>query len=139
MYEIKFTLGDWSGDGHHQHKSYIVCSSKAVEHLRELHHKFKEVHGWDIGDICKEYEESYPSDFHIEELRKLNITVPKKDVWYESNITYTLLSIWLKLLKSMDSYLVVYIKKVPEYPLMHYYGYDEKDRHLSVPGYGLFE
>lgn len=47
-YEIQFTIGDWSGDGHGLSDDFTVISSKRAEHLRKLYFQFE----GKIDDFC---------------------------------------------------------------------------------------
>ena len=50
-----------------------------------------------------------------------------------------LLQIWLDMLMAVDSQIVLNIDTYDvQMPTMHFYGFDEKKRHLDTPGYGLF-
>ena len=143
MYDIKFTLGDYSRDGHGQFDDYIVESNKPVEHLRELHFSCIETLGFDIGDMCKDYEDNQLDESIFDILREHNILDDESLYLLQTN-EYTiedpdeLLGIWLSVLIHLDPSLTLLVKTPDEIPSMHFYGYDEKRRHLNNPGYGLY-
>ena len=134
IYEIIFELGDWSKDGHNQSDKFKIKSNKPVEELRELHFKFCEQH-FEIGDMCSEYQEYGLSDEIEAKLDSLNISYKnfEEDVSAES-----LLIIWLNCLKYIDNTFEYYIIE-DDTPTMHFYGFDNKGRHVDVPGYDLYE
>lgn len=143
MHDIKFTLGDYSRDGHGQFDDYIVESNKPVEHLRELHFSCIETLGFDIGDMCKDYEDNQLDESIFDILREHNILDDESLYLLQTN-EYTiedpdeLLGIWLSVLIHLDPSLTLLVKTPDEIPSIHFYGYDEKRRHLNNPGYGLY-
>lgn len=143
MYDIKFTLGDYSRDGHGMFDDYIVESNKPVEHLRELHFSCIETLGFDIGDMCRDYEDNQLDESIFDILREHNILDDESLYLLQTN-EYTigdpdeLLGIWLSVLIHLDPSLTLLVKTPDEIPSMHFYGYDEKRRHLNNPGYGLY-
>ena len=144
MYDIKFTLGDYSRDGHGMSDDYIVESNKSVEHLRELHFSCINELGFDIGDMCRDYGENQLSESIFDILKENKILDDESLYLLEFNdfvITDPdeLLGIWLSILIYLDSSLTLLVKTPDEIPSMHFYGYDEKKRHLNNPGYGLYE
>ena len=144
MHDIKFTLGDYSRDGHGQFDDYIVESNKPVEHLRELHFSCIETLGFDIGDMCRDYEDNQLDESIFDILREHNILDDESLYLLQTN-EYTigdpdeLLGIWLSVLIHLDPSLTLLVKTPDEIPSMHFYGYDEKKRHLNNPGYGLYD
>ena len=143
MHDIKFTLGDYSRDGHGQFDDYIVESNKPVEHLRELHFSCIETLGFDIGDMCRDYEDNQLDESIFDILREHNILDDESLYLLQTN-EYNigdpdeLLGIWLSVLIHLDPSLTLLVKTPDEIPSMHFYGYDEKKRHLNNPGYGLY-
>lgn len=138
-YLINFSLGDWSGDGHAIHEQFLIESNLPVEELRELHFKFQDLYNIDIGSICREYS-SIPRDL-LDSLILIGVldsdillTLGTKN-YYVSELAI-LLDIWLKCLKAVNPEFVWDHKIVPN---MHFSGVDDKNRHLQVPGYGLFD
>ena len=142
MYTIDFTVGDWSGDGHNQKETFLVSSSRSIKELRELHFKAEEYLDFAIGDICADYEQSYIESDQLEQLQALEI-VPE-DFVNEDLEADDILELWLAILnyvakmENLDIVLFYNPKTTERYPAMHFYGYDEKKRHLGVPGYGVF-
>ena len=147
MYKIKFVLGDWSCDGHSISETFIVESSIPVEKLREVHFKSTHVLGFDIGSICQEYGKNWIEKEFYYKLKSI-LLWGDDDIddtyWEEENDRYIiqdsieLLGIWLDCLQAIEPNLVLNIID-DDIPKMHFSGYDNHNRHLNVPGYGLYE
>ena len=137
MYKLKFTIGDWSQDGHNQSTSYNVISNKNRQATREAHFKFKEQF-FDIGDICSDYEQyNITDELQIEVLKKLNLW---KEGYHKSIERDELVVLWTELLKKIDPELTYkFPEEENEWQDVHFYGFDKDSRHLSTPGYGLYE
>lgn len=58
LYTINFPVGDWTNDGHGKCDYFVVKSNKSVVELTGIHISVKEKLGFDIGEICAEYEDS---------------------------------------------------------------------------------
>ena len=91
------------------------------------------------------YENKYVIAFKdINPLAPVHIlVVPKKEIRTLNDFVIEdpdeLLGIWLSVLIYLDPSLTLLVKTPDEIPSMHFYGYDEKKRHLNNPGYGLYE
>lgn len=57
MNQIKFILGDPSGDGHEKNDSFIVLSNLSTDVLTKVYNSCKTELGFDIRDIAGEYGE----------------------------------------------------------------------------------
>lgn len=134
--KIRFPIGDWSDDGH-GHCEYFYCSAAGtLDDIREAHFACKKKYGFDIGDICQEYEETRIDESIVEKIEAAGLC---ESIDLEERMeAETIFKIWIELLNSIDENL----KLVPEslaYEDINFYGYDNKKRHLSTPGYGVFE
>ena len=143
MYEIDFAVGDWSSDGHGESETFRVLSSVPVKALREIHFAAKEHFGFDIGDICREYGEFSVPDETVEALRDGGVSLSEMGIDPRSPEAGNLLEIWLAALRrtaqAAGQEIALARKKDEEQvPTIHFFGYDEKGRHLNVPGYGLY-
>ena len=139
MHTINFEIGDWSKDGHNESESIRVFSNHPVKRLREAHFQCPEKLGFDIGDICGEYEESSIDEDIIEALEDAGFDVDSYDPEYPG--TRNMIQLWVDILMFIDPELELTLEtpeELEKLPNMHFYGYDEKKRHLRVPGYGLF-
>lgn len=147
-YKIRFTIGDWSDDGHGKSQTYVVQANKPVEHLRELHLSSPDILGFDIGDICRNYGDSLLSPEIFEALT--NHCIPNPFSKLANNIDNIddgdlyfdtpdeLVQLWIDILKHLDKELEAEIVPDNDIPNMHWSGYRD-GKHLNVPGYGLFE
>ncbi|KKM90773.1 hypothetical protein LCGC14_1235230 [marine sediment metagenome] len=151
---IRFPVGDWSDDGHGKCHYFIVRSNKPVQELRELHFSCKEKLGFDIGDICRDYEDSELSLDIFDKLQAAGFDIewnsdPDDD---EANTKYSryfaemkeltmdpeeVFNLWTDILKFLDPDLNLELTVV-ESDDINFYGFDEKKRHLNTPGYGVF-
>lgn len=140
MYVI-FEVGDFSHDGHGESAKVTFNTNVTLEELRELHFKAAYHIGFDIGDICRDYECDTLSG---EQHHKLTIL----GLWDEEDVDYIL--DWEDVVKLWAD-IIIYVaekeniagfelkRQMPEkIPSIHFYGYDDKGRHLHVPGYGAF-
>jgi len=138
MYKYKFPIGDWSGDGHQHCDWFIVSGTKPVEHLREVHFKCDEVFGFDPGDMCKDYNEMSLDEDIIDKIKKTLGESFLDDYDLECLSSNDVFKIWLSMLNHVDPELD--LKETEnDIPMINFYGYDKKKRHLETPGYGLFE
>lgn len=213
---ITFTVGDWSRDGHNLSEDFLVMSSAPLETLRTLHFAAMGHIGFDIGDICRKYEEAILAPEKYETLLAMGIITKDDDVIIideeESDdddiVTLPLnpddvLTLWLRILRAVGELegtpveltevardtpipinqqllsdvldaardtLPASIEEIgvhdlahllralsdaagktgnrfvtqltpqtqPHPPTMHFFGFDERGRHLNVPGYGVF-
>jgi len=145
-FDINFVIGDWSHDGHNQSREFTIESNKPVEHLREVHFSCMSKFGFDIGDICSKYEDRDITKFK-EKLESLCLNIENYaekcsndgDITYVINDPDKLVKLWIRILMRLDDSLTLFIVQKNELPTMHFSGFDDKKRHLNVPGYGLFE
>ncbi len=63
MNEFRLEIGDWSNDGHGQCVTYTIQSNKTKQEIDKAYKKAVKNIGFDVLDLCKEYEEStIPAD-----------------------------------------------------------------------------
>lgn len=138
MYQIKLTIGDWSSDGHGRTASFIVKSNLPVEAVREAHFKIEETTGIDIESICSNYEEDEIDEETVEALKDLGFQF-SNSTGLGDGITCPeeMARLWIFLLQKADRSLKLEIQN-DDIPNLHFYGFDEKGRHISSVGYGLF-
>lgn len=133
------TIGDWSGDGHKLNRSYLILSNAPVEIVREAHYRIKDVTGVDIEDICSEYEDDVIDAENVQQLQKIGF--PFEDIAADGTVCMNareMARLWLFLLQKANPELRLNFGKREEIPTLHFYGYDEKGRHINFVGYGLF-
>jgi hypothetical protein len=140
-----FTLpiGDWSNDGHGKSDLYYIESNKPVEEVREAHFKAKDITGIDIEKIANRYEENSIESDHpvIEYLR--NKKIDPRDMFDNDEDTYyadseSMVELWVMLLQDGDPNLELKISQDHRVPMLPFYGFDEKKRHIGFVGYGTF-
>lgn len=134
MYKYKFPIGDWSGDGHGQCKWFIISGQKPVQDVREAHFKCEEVFGFSPGEMCSEYQNPELSSEIKSKLKEiLGEKINLEDIYIDE-----ILIIWISMLNHVDPDLKLEVIK-DDIPIINFYEFDKKERHLKVPGYGLFE
>lgn len=132
-YKFRMSIGDWSDDGHGKHEDYIIKSNKPVKDVREAHFRIKEVTGIDIDHLCRDYEDSHiPSDVE-DKLLAMGFGFEDEGCTYPDEFA----SLWVFLLQKADPGLELKIVN-DDIPTLHFYGFDEKRRHIGHVGYGLF-
>lgn len=144
---IRFPVGDWSGDGHDKCDYFQAKSNKSVQEVREIHFSAKEKLGFDIGDICHEYEESEVREDILEALVEAGFDIQ----WAGGSETARyfeeadgrfmtadgVFNLWIDILMFLDPELK--LEPVADnFEDITFYGFDEKKRHLQGPGYGCF-
>lgn len=143
---IKFPIGDWSDDGHGHCEWFVVESNKSPEQLREIHFSCKEKLGFDVGSLCGNYGDSSISPEVTQKLLELGVIENDDDSVIEGSFHPSdfgdgpeiLVTIWLKVLAILDPTFEFSIVEEEPMPWINFYGFDDKQRHLKVPGYGLF-
>lgn len=132
-----FPIGDWSGDGHMRSEEYMVRSKKPVKDVREAHFRAPERLGFEIGDICGEYEESKIKEEILAKINPLGYEFKDSDE-IDGAIHPTgreVVNLWTFLLNKVDPALELEVIAMPS---VNFYGHDSQNRHLGVPGYGIF-
>jgi hypothetical protein len=151
MFKFNIPIGDWSDDGHGICRYYLISSNKPVEEVREAHFKIVKETGIDVTKICKNYEEDWYYDEEIiQKIIDTGFDVEKRCCeidrdGYENliiGITFEpreLAELWVHLLMYVDKDLKLEFVAEEETLMLSFYGFDEKKRHISFVGYGLFE
>lgn len=141
-------IGDWSEDGHRQCEYFKIRSNVPVEQVREAHYKIKDATGINIEEICSEYEENIMTPQEAQALNAIGFDTAKiiqnsKDMggYVPNGIILTpedMRDIWMFLLQKADPSIRLEAVQEEDIPMLPFYGYDEKDRHIDQVGYGLF-
>lgn len=134
MYKFRMSIGDWSNDGHGKHEDFVVESNAPVEVVREAHFVIKDVTGINIEKICRDYEDSSVPEEIVDELKDIGFEFECPGGTYPEEMA----NLWIFLLQKANPVLELKIIK-DKIPTLHFYGFDEKKRHISFVGYGLFE
>jgi hypothetical protein len=140
-HKINFPIGDWSDDGHGKCDWFLVESNKDVLAVREAHFQCPQILGFDIGDICSEYEvRALDKKIHAKLVEEGIFRNRHFEDEYEGEYEMSpesLMNLWTDILMYIDPELHLEICK--PHDCIHFYGFDDKKRHLSTPGYGLYE
>lgn len=143
MYQFKLPVGDWSGDGHAQCKYYIFKSNKPVEEIREVHFRIIKTTGIDIHKICNDYEQSSLEidDNVLEKLNEIGFHFSNEEEIFNGSFKVCpddMMELWIFLLRYTDKMLELNLVVENEIPMLPFYGFDEKKRHIDQVGYGCF-
>lgn len=142
-HEMEFAIGDWSGDGHSMCDKFRVKVNKTTQEVREIHFEFEANHHNLLSNLCSEYQELEIRDYLIEELVDMGFLSQEDDILVYVNDKdrpkpEEILNLWLALLKFQDSSFEYEVIPPSQINTMHFYGYDEKGRHISQIGYGIY-
>lgn len=131
---IKFSIGNWDGNGHGKCEHFIAESNLPVEELRELHFKCKDVFGFTPGELCSDYKTKLLTDDQAKKLKEFHVYDGSPQI----EGAFEVLKIWILMLKAVDTRFTGMVRK-DDAKTMHFVGFDDKGRHLETPGYGLWE
>lgn len=137
MYKFRMSIGDWSDDGHGMHEDFIISSNVPVKVVREAHFAMKDELGFSIEDICSEYEDSVIDSEITKTIMELGYEFEDIEDGEAGMYPEEMARLWIFLLQKVDANLELKIIK-DEIPAFHFYGFDEKKRHIGQVGYGLF-
>ena len=129
-----FPIGDWSDDGHGKCQYFRVSGDKSIKKVERAHNKCEEKLGFNIRDICGDYEER-EIDIDIQNKiikAKIKYRDPEcddeLDVWhyFEDMWTDQLVHLWVDILNHIDPSLNLNVEK--DFPML-----------TPGPGYGMFQ
>lgn len=138
-------IGDWSDDGHGKCDWFTIKSNFTVEQAREAYFKSVEKSGVDIcKEIACEYEDNSVSEKFLKvfpEFLEKGLVKHNPDFNDEYNAEY-----YIEDLSDLVEIICLFIQKynlefryeILDIPMLPFYGYDEKRRHIGYFGYGLF-
>ena len=133
-YTYSFPVGDWSDDGHGKCEYYTVEGNKPMSEVAIAHRSCKEKHGFEIGDICHEYEDQTIDEEIVNTIRDMGIEIEKLVNDYDWVGSDELIEIWIAILNVIDPDLQ--LKKVND-GIAEFNNWSCKP--LETPGYGCFE
>lgn len=149
-YKFQIPIGDWSGDGHNNVEWFICSSNKPVEEVREAYFRAKEELPSELcpENFVNEYEESTLSKELFDQiLERFPALRENKDFEHWDNpddpdgrvrvFTEFMAAYVVEFLKAGDDDLRVSLVPGDEIPMLPFYGYDEKRRHIGFIGYGI--
>ena len=144
----KIPIGDWSDDGHGKCDWFTVKSNFTVEQARDAYFKAVEASGLDIAkEIAHDFEDSGVSERIIELLPEFLEYLFERGLivdWSddeepeyhveETSAMAEIVCCFIKRYNSEFEYKIV----EDSIPMLPFYGFDEKHRHIGHIGYGLF-
>jgi hypothetical protein len=104
--------------------------------------KIKEVTGIDIHNIANEYDESVideddPVIEYLKSKEELRRNVEEYNGRYYATVDF-MSDLWIMLLQDTDPTLKLKKVVAEKIPMLSFFGYDEKKRHIGFVGYGTF-
>lgn len=144
MYKFRLQLGDWSNDGHGHTEDIIFETNKDIVELREHYFQNCNKYGNILEELSSDYQDCYIDEDQIEELTDMGIQVGIELLEnmnsFESHVVSTDdFADWFVQFMKLDSPDLI-LERIPkkELPTFHFYGYDDKQRHISFFAYGIF-
>lgn len=141
---FKLQVGDWSNDGHSRTRTAVFETNRTVEELREMYFRNKEVYGDVLEHYCSEYAESLITKEDIEEIEKVGIIISdemKEEAQQNGEASVypeDIIEWFIQFMKLGNPSLELTLITEPKIPTFHFYGFDEKKRHIGFFGYGTF-
>lgn len=131
MYKFRMSIGDWSDDGHGKHEDFIISSNVPVQVVREAHFAMKDKLGFSVEDICSEYEDTVIDIKTTKIIKDLGFEFEDYTEYGEADMYCTAMAkLWIFLLQKVDPNLELRIIN-DDIPYFHFYGFDEKKRHIG--------
>ena len=131
---FEIAVGDWSDDGHGKCHYYKVdTNNKSIEDIREDYFTIKEKTGIDIANICRGYEECLIEEDVIDDLMRQGYMVDHIELYIDTIEIAKIVVFMLNKVSNSE-----YKLQEESTPMLQFYGFDSKGRHLRVGGYGLF-
>lgn len=140
----KIPIGDWSDDGHGRYDWFVIKSNFTVEQAREAYFKSVEKSGVDIcKEVAYEYENNSVSEKFLNAFPEfLEEGLIKHDPEYDINdYEYYIensLDLAIIVCLFIQKYNPEFKYEITDIPMLPFYGYDKKKRHIGHIGYGLF-
>lgn len=141
---MKLPIGDWSDDGHGKCDWFLIGSNLPVEEVREAYFKACDTLGEDLSDfLCSEYEDYEIPEEKLERLKELNLDISDliDKSYYGEPCFYdrqNFAEFILRALNKLGNKDFAWKFLDEEAPMIPFYGFDDKKRHIGYFGYGLF-
>lgn len=142
---VTLAVGDWSDDGHGKYQDFIAEYTGELQSVRDAHFNSYAATGVDLQNFCRQYGDNRLPD----SIRQLAIDKGWEIQEYNTSelledfniylMAHDIAILWVKILDLTDPSLQIKLCPQRKIDTLHFYGYDEKRRHLNVPGYGVFE
>jgi hypothetical protein len=151
MPKIKFSIGDWSDDGHGKSETFLVKSNVPLIDLQEAYFEACNKLGVRLdGDKkikweppCSDYEDSvFPMEIY-KHLKEQGVKMPEPEDTYDEDDkgVYFNPDQWVDIILSFIMWQNKKIKLTrmdDDVQTFHFYGIDKQNRHIGHIGYGLF-
>lgn len=144
MYKFRLQLGDWSHDGHGQTEDFVFETNKDIAELREIYFQNCDKYGKILEELNSDYEDSRIKQYQVDMLTDIGIEVRSEilkeiaedDEYYVEIDDF---ADWFEQFMKLDSPDLI-LERIPkkELPAFHFYGYDDKQRHIGFFAYGIF-
>jgi len=147
-YKFRLPIGDWSNDGHGSYEEYIIKSNKSVEEVRELYFKTKvktnaslDGSDWDKmrkNTPCSEYCDNSISENQI---KQLGLNIKDYEIYLNDSIAEPEMfaNLFVDFMLTHNKGLKLELIVTESLPMLPFFGYDERKRHIGYFGYGLFD
>ena len=145
MHKFKLPIGDWSKDRHSVCEWFIFETNCEIEELREFH--FKMVAAFPLFEsLCSEYEEDkIDHDTFLDICYFLGEETTRK-YWKDSGPFHyditpeNFAKFWAACVikANLSDTIILSMVKEDQIPMLPFYGFDKKNRHIGFMGYGLF-
>lgn len=134
-YTFTIEIGDWSDDGHGKHVPYTVTAAKPIKATREAYFAAVAKHPrCNPENFCDEYEDGEVDDDQWAALSDVGCPLPDERDSFDADAMAAVV-VWF--LNEGDPTLDARLDEKSRTPTLHFYGYDEKKRHIGFIGYGL--
>lgn len=141
---FRIPIGDWSGDGHSQVEWFEATASKPIDEIRDAYFAAKKK----LPKLCPEafcsnYEDSVVPDAVIKALQAAGCPLPEhitsdKEGFSEGLGAEGMAAVVVWFLNQGDPDLDARLDLTEAAPMLQFYGYDQRKRHIGHIGYGLF-
>jgi len=137
MNKFKLPIGDWSKDGHNQCDFFVVNSNVEFDVIVTAYMAMDEE--YKLSDQCSEYENYKLTEQFMEFMRTKNLDPGDYAMDNDGSIDPAeMAQLLIDLMMKHDSELELTIIQDNEMPMLSNWAAG-KGKHLSLPGYGLFE
>ena len=133
-------IGDWSDDGHGKCDWFTIESNFTVEQAREAYFNSVEKSGVNIcKEVAYEYDDNSVSEKFLNTFPKfLEKGLIKHDPEYNEDYIEDSSDLVEIVCLFIQKYNQEFKYKILDIPMLPFYGFDEKGRHIGCFGYGLF-
>jgi len=140
QHQFRLPIGDWSDDGHGQVEYFLISSNANVKDVREVHYQIEETTGINLEQVCRKYEDNVIKEDVVDMLHQLGFDFQAGGFEDDNEHPDALgmARLWVFLLQQTDSSLKLRIEHEKKPPMLPFYGRDERQRHISSVGYGIF-